>query len=78
VRLGPQRQPLPQLAQLWLLQALLEFGLSDQHDLQKLFGEGFQIREHPDFLEHFVREILSLVDDQHRRFARAIRSSSQL
>src|SRR5258706_9527594 len=63
---GAQRQALAQLAQLRLLQALFEFRLPDQNDLQEFFGEGLQIGEHADFFEHFVGEVLGLVDDQHR------------
>ena len=72
MRLGAQRQALAQLPQLGLLQALFEFGLSHQNDLQQLLGEGLEIGQHADLFQHFVGKVLRLVDDQHRRFAGAI------
>ena len=71
-RAAAQRDALAKLAQLRQLQLLFQFRLAGQHDLQKLFRGGFQVRQQPDFLEHFAGEILRFVHDQHGRFAGAI------
>ena len=42
--LGPQRQTLPQLAQMRLFQLLLQLRLSHQHDLNQLFAISLEIR----------------------------------
>ncbi len=46
-------------------QRLAEAGLADQQDLHQLRLLGFEIREHPHFLERAPGEILRLVDDHH-------------
>src|ERR1700691_5815023 len=72
MRLGAQGQALTKLAQSGLLQALFEFGLAYKNDLQKLLGKGFEIGEHANLFEHFIREALGLVDNEHRGFAGAV------
>ena len=72
MRLGPQRQPLPQLAQMRLLQPLFQFRLAHQHNLQQLLGEGLQICHHANLFQHLVGEALCLVHDQYRGFARPV------
>ena len=68
----PQRQALAQLAQLRHLEFRFQLRLPHQHDLQQLLREGLEIGEHADFFEHFIRQILCLVHNQHRGFARAV------
>ena len=68
-RLGAQRDALPELAQLRLVQFLFEFGLPGENDLQQLFRGSLQVRQQSDFLEHLRRKILRLVDDQHGAFS---------
>src|SRR5260370_25592530 len=62
--LGAQRQALPQLAQLRLLQSRFEFRLSHQNDLQEFFGKGLEVGKHADLFEHLVGKVLGLVNDQ--------------
>src|SRR5215469_12872825 len=72
VRLRPQSQSLPQLAQLGLPKFVLEFWLANQDDLEQFLGKSLKIRQHPDFLKDFVREVLCFIDDQHRSFSCAV------
>ena len=67
-RFGAQRDALPELPELRLVELLFEFGLARENDLQQLFRGSLQIRQQPDFLEHLRRKILRLVDDQHGAF----------
>ena len=67
-RLGAERDALPELPELRLIQLLFKFGLAGEHDLQQLFSGSLQIRQQADFLEHLRRKILRLVNDQHGAF----------
>jgi len=40
--------------------------LSNEHDLEQVRFVGFQVRDDADLLEHLHRQVLCLVDDQHR------------
>jgi len=51
------------LSQRILLELLLEFGLPDQHDLDKLFCGDFQVREQPELFEGRERHKLGFIDD---------------
>ena len=63
-----QRQSLPQLPQLRLFQLLFEFWLSYKNNLQQFLGEGLEVGQHADLFQHFVGEVLCLIDDQNRSF----------
>jgi len=59
------RDPFIQLPERRKRQQPKELRLSQQDDLDQLFPDGLQIRQHPDLLHHAVRKILRLVDQQH-------------
>ena len=63
MRLGPERQPLPQLPQVRVLQSLLQLGLTYENNLQKLLGESLEIRHHANFFEHFIGQVLRFIND---------------
>ena len=44
----------------------MKVGLADEHDLNQLRLLGFEIRQHPDFLERSPPQVLRLVDDEQR------------
>lgn len=60
------RDALNELAQLRLVQDVEEIELSDDHDLQELLIVGLEIRQHANLFEHVGRQVLRLIDDQHR------------
>src|SRR5262245_48701240 len=60
---GAHHDALGDLAQRILLEVLLEFGLPDQHDLDELFGGGFQVREQPELFKSRERHELSFIDN---------------
>ena len=47
-------------------QQRLQIQLADENDLQQLLFIGFEIREDANLLEHRQRQVLCLVDDEHR------------
>src|SRR5262249_45055468 len=47
--------------------------LANQDDLQELPGGCFEIREESDLLQHVRRQVLRLVDDEHRATPAAVR-----
>ena len=61
--------PLRQLAQIRSLQHPGQFRLTQQDDLQQFALVGLQVGEQAHLLQHVDREILCLVDDQHRMSA---------
>ena len=58
--------PLGELGQARLGDQVAELGLADEHELEELVLVGVDVREHPQFLERLDREVLGLVEDQHR------------
>ena len=50
-------------------EGVVEFVLSDQKDVEQLGVLCFDIRQLPDFLQHFVVETLGFVDDDQHPFA---------
>ena len=59
-----QADALHELDQFRRIELLVEFRLPRQDDAEHFFLGRLDAGEHPDFLEHAVREILGLVDDQ--------------
>jgi hypothetical protein len=57
---------LAELAQLRAFEHRRQLGLAKQYDLQQFALIGFQIGQEPHLLQHIGREVLRLVDDQHR------------
>ena len=64
-QLAPHRHALIDLAHLELLQTRLQFGLADEDDLEQAASR-FELGQRADLLEERLREMLGLVDDQHR------------
>ena len=69
------RHALIELAHLRRLEQRVQIQLADQHDLQQLVLVGFEIRQDANLLEHRHRQVLRLVDDEHR--ARAQRQQAE-
>ena len=57
---------LAQLAEAVLVEALAQFRLAHQNNLQQLAFIGFEIGQQADLFQQIVRQILRLVNDQHR------------
>ena len=60
----PHRDALAKLAQAVIVQAVAQFRLAHQHNLQKFAVVGFEVREQPHLFEQFIRQVLRLVDDE--------------
>ena len=60
---------LTQLTQFVARQMRLEFGLSDQEDLQQLLALVLQVREQPDLLEQLHRKVLRFIQHEHGMLA---------
>lgn len=60
---------LAKLAQFVFVQAIAQFRLAHQNDLQEFAIVGFEIREQADLFEHFFAQVLGFVDDEHGLFA---------
>src|SRR5882762_9493423 len=62
----PNGDSLSKLAQIVLVQPFSKLGLAHEHNLQKLPGVGFKIREQPDLFKQCRTEILRLVNNENR------------
>ena len=62
-QLGAQDDPLLELAQRRVVQALRQLRLADEDDVDQLGRRRLEVRQEPDLLEQLVREALRLVDD---------------
>src|SRR5918994_2285908 len=74
-KLIANRNTLIELPHLRRLQERGQVQLTDQHDLQQLVLVGFQIRQNANLLEHWHRQVLRFVDNQHG--ARAQRQEAE-
>src|SRR5256885_1448959 len=75
LQLVPDRHALIERPDLRRPQERLQVQLPDEDDLQQLLLVGLEVREDANLLEHRQRQVLRLVDDQHR--ARAQRNQRQ-
>ena len=64
--------PFAQLAHVGARQGVVEFRLSEQHELQQLVAVGLQVREQADFLQRFHRHGMRFVDQDDDLFALCI------
>ena len=55
---------LAQLAQGMVVEAVAQFRLAHQNDLQKFALVGFQVGQQPDLLQQFAGQILGLVNNE--------------
>ena len=66
VQMITHRDALPQLAELVAVQAVAQFRLSHQNNLQQLAVVGFDVGNQPHLFQQILRQILRLVHDQDR------------
>ena len=59
------RDALAQLAQTMAVEAVAQFRLADQHDLQQLAVVSLKVREQADLFKQVFGQILRLVNDEH-------------
>ena len=65
VEMITHRDALAQLAQAVAVQAVAQFRLAQQDDLQQLAVVGLDVREQAHLFEQFLGQILRLVNDEH-------------
>lgn len=69
---------LTQLFQLRQRQSIVQFGLTDQHNLNQLLVFRFQIRQHPNLLEQIRFKRLRLINNQHNIRALTVLAEQKL
>ncbi len=71
-RLRPERNALPELAKVSLVQLLFDLRLAGQHDLEQFVRGSLQIRQQPDFFQRLPRKNLRLIHNQDGLLARLV------
>lgn len=69
---------LGELAQLVLLQQVVQLGLADEDQVQQVVLLGVDVGEHADLFQALDAEVLRLVDDQHHRVAGGVLADQEL